>query len=147
PDAIIVRCAGRLRGNRHWLDYASLTTTENFVLCAALAAGDSVLTNAASEPHVQELCDFLVLLGARIEGRGTSRLSISGVEQLRGGDYTFAEDFHEIVTFLALGAITGGNVSVKNSVPEQFPLLDRSFAKFGVTLVHEDGWSRAVTNG
>jgi UDP-N-acetylglucosamine 1-carboxyvinyltransferase len=148
PEAIIVRrAAGRLCGNRHWLDYASVTTTENFVLCAVLAAGASVLTNAASEPHVQELCDFLVRLGARIEGVGTSRLTIAGVDRLGGGEYTFAEDFHEIVTFLALGAITGGDVTVKNSVPEQFPLLDRTFAKFGVTLVHQDGWSRAVTDG
>jgi UDP-N-acetylglucosamine 1-carboxyvinyltransferase len=148
PDAIVVRSAtGRLRANRHWLAYATVTTTENFVLCATLAAGDSVLTNAASEPHVQELCEFLVQLGARIDGLGTSRLSIAGVERLGGGEYTFAEDFHEIVTFLALGAITGGDVTVKNSVPEQFPLLDRTFANFGVTLVHEDGWSRAVTDG
>jgi UDP-N-acetylglucosamine 1-carboxyvinyltransferase len=146
PQAIMVRSAGRLRANRHWLDYASVTTTENFVLCAALAAGDSTLTNAASEPHVQELCDFLVMLGARIAGVGTSRLSITGVDRLGGGEYTFAEDFHEIVTFLALGAITGGDVAVKNSAPEQFPLIDRSFAKFGVTLVHEDGWSRATSD-
>lgn len=147
PESIIVRSTGPLRGNRHWLDYASVTTTENFILCATLAAGDSSLTNAASEPHVQELCDFLVMLGARIQGLGTSRLTISGVEQLGGGEYTFAEDFHEIVTFLALGAITGGDVTVKNSVPEQFPLIDRTFAKFGITLAHEDGWSRAVTDG
>lgn len=147
PESIIVRSAGPLKGNQHWLDYASVTTTENFILCATLAAGDSSLTNAASEPHVQELCDFLVMLGARIQGLGTSRLTISGVERLGGGEYTFAEDFHEIVTFLALGAITGGDVTVKNSVPEQFPLIDRTFAKFGVTLAHEDGWSRAVTDG
>jgi UDP-N-acetylglucosamine 1-carboxyvinyltransferase len=147
PESIIVRSTGPLRGNRHWLDYASVTTTENFILCATLAAGDSSLTNAASEPHVQELCDFLVMLGARIQGLGTSRLTISGVERLGGGEYTFAEDFHEIVTFLALGAITGGDVTVKNSVPQQFPLIDRTFAKFGVTLAHEDGWSRAVADG
>jgi len=147
PDAFVVRSAGRLRANRHWLDYASVTTTENFVLCATLAAGESVLTNAASEPHVQALCDFLVMLGARIEGRGTSRLSIDGVDRLGGGEYTFAEDFHEIVTFLALGAMTGGDVAVKNSLPEQFPLIDRTFAKFGVALVHENGWSRAACDG
>ncbi|MBY0235906.1 MAG: UDP-N-acetylglucosamine 1-carboxyvinyltransferase, partial [Burkholderiaceae bacterium] len=148
PDGLVLQVAqAKLRANDHWTDYASVTTTENFVLCAALAAGRSTLTNAASEPHVQEFCTFLQMLGAKIDGLGTSRLSITGVDALGGGEFTFAEDFHEIVTFLALGAITGGQVEVRNSTPEQFPLLDRTFAKFGVQIVHENGWSRAVTNG
>ena len=121
-DGLVLRVAGPLRANDHWTDYASVTTTENFVLCAALAAGTSTLMNAASEPHVQEFCQFMRMLGAKIEGLGTSRLTIHGVAELGGGDFTFAEDFHEIVTFLALGAITGGQVEVKNSTPEQFPL-------------------------
>jgi UDP-N-acetylglucosamine 1-carboxyvinyltransferase len=83
------------------------------------------------------------MLGARIEGIGTSQLTVEGVGELGGGEFQFAEDFHEIATFLALGAITGGDVVVKNSTPEQFPLIDRTFAKFGVTITHEDGWSRA----
>lgn len=141
-QALLVRSPGRLQANQHWLDYASVTTTENFVLCATLGQGTSTLTNAASEPHVQEMCDFLHQLGARIDGRGTSKLTVTGVEALGGGEFTFAEDFHEIVTFLALGAITGGDVRVKNSAPWQFPLLDRTFAKMGVQVFHEDGWSR-----
>ncbi len=127
----------------HWLDYASVTTTENFVLCAATAEGTSTLTNAACEPHVQELCAFLGKMGAKIEGVGASRLSIEGVERLGGAEHEFAEDFHEIATFLALGAITGGEVAVRNAHPEQFPLIDRTFGKFGVKITHEDGWSRA----
>ncbi|MFG6447982.1 UDP-N-acetylglucosamine 1-carboxyvinyltransferase [Roseateles sp. BYS180W] len=141
-DGLVLRVQRPLTGNDHWTDYASVTTTENFVLCAALAEGRSTLMNAASEPHVQEFCQFMLSLGARIEGLGTSRLTIHGVSDLGGTDFTFAEDFHEIVTFLALGAITGGDVQVKNSQPEQFPLIDRTFAKFGVEIVHEDGWSR-----
>ena len=136
-----------LKANHHWLDYASVTTTENFVLCAALADGTSTLMNAASEPHVQEFCTFMAMLGAQIEGIGTSRITVHGVAQLGGGAFTFAEDFHEAVTFMALGAITGGDIVVKNSSPEQFPLIDRTFAKFGVEIVHEGGWSRAVVNG
>ncbi len=69
---------------------------------------------------------------------------IEGVDRLGGADYTFAEDFHEIATFLALGAITGGEVSVRNAQPEQFPLIDRAFAKFGVEISHADGWSTAA---
>lgn len=145
--ALVLHSAGPLRAMQHWLDYASVTTTENFVLCAVLALGTSTLMNAASEPHVQEFCTFLAQLGARIEGIGTSRLAVLGVDELGGGEFSFAEDFHEIVTFLALGAITGGDVQVRNSAPGQFPLIDRSFAKFGVRVVHEQGWSRAVVQG
>ncbi|XHS79379.1 UDP-N-acetylglucosamine 1-carboxyvinyltransferase [Burkholderiaceae bacterium UC74_6] len=147
PDGLTLKVSGgRLRANNHWTDYASVTTTENFILCAAMADGTSTLTNAASEPHVQEFCQFMLMLGAKIEGLGTSRVTVHGVDKLGGGDFTFAEDFHEIVTFLALGAITGGDVRVKNSHPEQFPLLDRTFAKFGVNVIHEDGWSRVEAN-
>ncbi|HJV61449.1 MAG TPA: UDP-N-acetylglucosamine 1-carboxyvinyltransferase [Albitalea sp.] len=147
PDALLLRSDGPPVLAQHWLDYASVTTTENFVMCAALAGGTSTLTNAASEPHVQEFCRFMQMLGARIEGIGTSRLTIHGTDELGGGEFRFAEDFHEAVTFLALGAITGGDVLVKNSAPEQFPLIDRTFAKFGVQLRHEGGWSRAVADG
>ena len=145
-DGLLVRSFGPLLAASHWLDYASVTTTENFVMCAVLAQGTSTLMNAASEPHVQEFCRFMQMLGARIDGIGTSRLSVEGVDSLRGGEFHFAEDFHEIVTFLALGAITGGNVTVKNSAPEQFPLIDRSFAKFGVRIAHADGWSSATVD-
>ena len=146
-EALIMRVSEGLRANHHWLDYASVTTTENFVLCAALAHGTSTLMNAASEPHVQEFCHFMTLLGAQIEGIGTSRLTVHGVAKLGGGEFTFAEDFHEAVTFMALGAITGGCITVKNSAPEQFPLIDRTFAKFGVQVVHEGGWSHTVVDG
>ena len=131
----------------HWLDYASVTTTENFVLCAALAEGTSTLTNAASEPHVQEFCAFLAKMGARIQGTGASRLTVEGVEKLHGAEHDFADDFHEIATFLALGAITGGEVSVRNARPDQFPLIDRTFHKFGVEVRHENGWSSAFAPG
>ncbi len=149
-EALLIRADGGLKSNHHWLDYASVTTTENFVLCAALAKGNggtSTLMNAASEPHVQEFCAFMAMLGAQIEGTGTSRLTIHGVDRLGGGDFKFTEDFHEAVTFMALGAITGGCITVKNSAPEQFPLIDRTFAKFGVQVVHENGWSHTVVDG
>jgi UDP-N-acetylglucosamine 1-carboxyvinyltransferase len=141
-ESLIVRADSQMSANHHWLDYASVTTTENFVLCAASASGTSTLVNAASEPHVQEFCRFLAMLGVEIDGIGTSRLSVSG-----GGKFRFSEDFHEIATFLALGAITGGDIVVRNTAPEQFPLIDRTFAKFGVDVVHRDGWSRAFREG
>ena len=146
--ALYVTATTPLKAHRQWLDYASVTTTENFVLCAALAGGVSELTNAASEPHVQEFCKFMRAMGVLIEGCGTSKLTVTGVQRLDGVDFTFTEDFHEVVTFLALGAITGGDIEVRNTAPQFFPLLDRSFAKLGVEVTHENGWSRArVPNG
>lgn len=146
-DSLIVRADGPLTPNHHWLDYASVTTTENFVLCAASANGTSTLVNAASEPHVQEFCRFLAMLGVPIEGIGTSHLSVQGGRALAGGEHRFNEDFHEIATFLALGAITGDDIAVRNGSPEQFPLIDRTFAKFGVQVTHENGWSHALRDG
>ena len=145
--SLLVRCRGPLTPTDHWLDYASVTTTENFVLCAASASGVSTLTNAASEPHVQEFCRFMQMIGVKIDGMGTSRVTVHGGGTLGGGEYRFDEDFHEITTFLALGAITGGDVVVRNSAPENFPLIDRTFAKFGVHITHENGWSRADCPG
>lgn len=146
--ATVIEAGRPLAASDHWLDYASVTTTENFVLCAAAARGRSRLVNAACEPHVQEFCAFLGLMGARIAGCGSSRLEVDGVAELGGAEYTFADDFHEVATFLALSAITGGSVAVRNGAAAQFPLLDRTFAKFGVEIEHGgDGCSRAHVNG
>jgi UDP-N-acetylglucosamine 1-carboxyvinyltransferase len=145
--ATTVRALRRFAASDHWLDYASVTTTENFVLCAATAQGCSRLVNAACEPHVQEFCAFLGLMGARISGSGSSQLQVDGVDALGGAEYSFVDDFHEVATFLALSAITGGDVTVRNGASAQFPLLDRTFAKFGVELEHRGGFSCARVSG
>jgi UDP-N-acetylglucosamine 1-carboxyvinyltransferase len=128
---------GRFKGARYWPDYMSVTATENFVMAAVLADGESVLLNAASEPHVQDLCEVLCAMGAKISGVGTSQLTVTGVKQLRGGVFTINTDYHEVVTFLALGAITGGEVRVENSLPRHFDLITRSFGKLGVKIEHQ----------
>ena len=135
--ALTLSLAKKFRGGRHWPDYMSVTATENFVMAAALAEGTSVIINAASEPHVQDLCAVLVGMGAKISGLGTSQLTIEGVKKLRGGTFTINTDYHEVVTFLALGAITGGEVRVKNSIPHHFDLIARSFEKLGVIIEYE----------
>ncbi len=134
---LTMRLPKRFRGARHWPDYMSVTATENFVMAAALADGESTLINAASEPHVQDLCAVLVQMGAKIQGIGTSKLCVEGVAQLRGGTFTINTDYHEVVTFLALGAITGGEVKVKHSLPHHFDLMTRAFQKLGVTIEHK----------
>jgi UDP-N-acetylglucosamine 1-carboxyvinyltransferase len=126
-------------GTRMWLDYMSVTVTENFAMAAAVAEGHSTLINAASEPHVQDLCAALVAMGAQIAGVGTSRLEIVGVDELHGADITINTDYHEIVTFLALGAITGGEIRVEKSLPHHFDLITRAFRKLGVVVKHEGG--------
>lgn len=136
-DPLGISIPGGFRGGRHWLDYMSVTATENFAMAAALAHGDSTLINAASEPHVQDLCQALVAMGAKIEGIGTSRLAITGVGRLHGAALTINTDYHEVVTFLALGAITGGEVRVEKSLPHHFDLIARSFRKLGVVIEHE----------
>jgi UDP-N-acetylglucosamine 1-carboxyvinyltransferase len=132
-----MRLAGRFHGARHWLDYMSVTVTENFAMAASIAQGQSTLINAASEPHVQDLCHVLVGMGAKIQGIGTSQLVIEGVDRLHGGCFRINTDYHEVVTFLALGAITGGEVRVQDSLPHHFDLITRAFAKLGVTIEHE----------
>ena len=136
-NKLVLRLKKRFVGTRHWPDYMSVTATENFVMAAVLADGESVLLNAASEPHVQDLCEVLAAMGAEIDGIGTSKLTVRGVKKLRGGSFTINTDHHEVVTFLALGAITGGEVRVKNSLPHHFDLINRSFSKLGVQIEYE----------
>jgi UDP-N-acetylglucosamine 1-carboxyvinyltransferase len=124
------------RGAQLWQDYMSVTTTENFVMAAVLARGTSELINAASEPHVQDLCRLLTAMGAQIEGVGSSRLIIHGVEELGGADVAVSPDHHEITTFLAIGAITGGDLQVTPAPVEHFALIDRAFGKLGIQVEH-----------
>ncbi len=145
-DPLVIALPSGFAATRHWCDYMSVTVTENFAMAAALASGTSTLINAASEPHVQDLCAALVAMGARIEGIGTSMLSIEGVASLHGADITINTDYHEIVTFLALGAITGGEVRVMKALPHHFDLITRAFAKLGVVIEHE-GDSVVVRRG
>jgi UDP-N-acetylglucosamine 1-carboxyvinyltransferase len=134
---LTMRLPRKFHGARHWPDYMSVTATENFLMAAALADGESTLLNAASEPHVQDLCAVLSGMGAKITGMGTSKLTVEGVSQLHGGTFTINTDYHEVVTFLALGAITGGEVQVKHSLPHHFDLMTRAFQKLGVTIAHD----------
>jgi UDP-N-acetylglucosamine 1-carboxyvinyltransferase len=145
-DPLAISLKGGFRGARHWLDYMSVTVTENFAMAASVAKGASTLINAASEPHVQDLCKALVAMGATISGIGTSMLSIEGVARLHGATIEISTDYHEVTTFLALGAITGGEVRVLKPVPEHFDLIARSFRKLGV-IVENEGGAALVRSG
>lgn len=117
-----------------WPNYASVTATENVIMAAVLAQGTTTLTNAAAEPHVQDLCMLLNTLGANIEGIGSSKLIIHGASQLHGGEGHVSSDHQEIATFLALGAMTNGEVRVTDALPEHMPLIVNEFKKLGVEI-------------
>lgn len=136
-EPLAIKLPKGFQAARHWLDYMSVTVTENFAMAASIGRGTSTLINAASEPHVQDLCAALVAMGAKIKGLGTSMLEVTGVKKLHGATITIGTDYHEVVTFLALGAITGGEVRVKKSLPHHFDLITRAFAKLGVVVEHD----------
>jgi UDP-N-acetylglucosamine 1-carboxyvinyltransferase len=109
---------GRLRGCDVLLDEASVTATENGLMAAALAQGTTTLRNAASEPHVQDLCHLLVQMGCAVEGIGSNVLHIHGQERLRGAEMRISPDFVEVGSFIGLGAITRGELRIAGVVPE-----------------------------
>ncbi|MCD4756140.1 UDP-N-acetylglucosamine 1-carboxyvinyltransferase [bacterium] len=137
-EHLTVDTTNGLTGGTIWTDYMSVTTTENFIMAASMAHGTSTLTNAASEPHVQDLCNFLVQMGANIENIGSCKIIVHGVEELHGTDFTISSDHHEITTLLALGAMTGGEVRVTNAIPNHFPLINKVFKKLGVDIEYEE---------
>jgi UDP-N-acetylglucosamine 1-carboxyvinyltransferase len=108
---------GRLRGGRYSFDMVTVTGTENVLSAAVLAKGTSVLENCAQEPEVEDLAHCLVAMGARIDGIGTSKMTIEGVERLHGGRYDVLPDRIETGTFLIAGAMTGGRVTARNARP------------------------------
>ncbi len=124
--------AERLAGAAIFLDEASVTGTENAVMAAVLAQGETVIANAASEPHVQDLCCFLVSLGARIDGIGTNVLRVEGVERLHGGEWRICPDHIEVASFIGLGAVTDGEIVIEDVVPEHLMAIWPGFHRLGL---------------
>jgi UDP-N-acetylglucosamine 1-carboxyvinyltransferase len=121
-----------LRGAEVLLDEASVTATENAIMAAVLAQGHSVLRNAASEPHVQELCQFLNHLGARIENIGSNTLHIEGVDKLHGGQFTIGPDYLEVVSFIGAAAVTKGEIRIHKAAPSYLDMVRLVFSRLGV---------------
>jgi len=121
-----------LHGADMLLDEASVTATENAVMAAVLARGETRIRNAASEPHVQEVCNFLNILGAKIEGIGSNTLHITGVEKLHGGDYTVGPDLLEVVSYIGAAVVTRGNIRIHNAGVEHLEMVRQVFHRLGV---------------
>jgi len=127
--------ATKLHGADHLLDEASVTGTENAVLAAVLAKGTTVLHNAASEPHVQELCLMLNQMGAKIGGLGSNVLTIEGVERLHGTEFTLGSDYMEVGSIIGLAAVTNSEILIKNANPRQMRMSLLVFDRLGVKPV------------
>ncbi len=121
-----------LHGADILLDEASVTATENAVMAAVLAKGTTILRNAASEPHVQDLCDFLIGLGAQIEGAGSNRITIQGVDRLHGGEFEVGADYLEVGSFIGAAAVTGGRVRIQKASPHHLRMMEHVFNRLGV---------------
>ncbi len=127
-----VLIAHELRGQDILLDEASVTGTENAILAAALAKGTTIIRNAASEPHVQDLCHLLNKMGASIQGIGSNMLTIQGVTSLGGAEYTLSSDYLEIGSFIALSAVTEGEILIRNACPEHLRMTLMVYERLGI---------------
>ncbi|MBI3162961.1 MAG: UDP-N-acetylglucosamine 1-carboxyvinyltransferase [Chloroflexi bacterium] len=121
-----------LHGANILLDEASVTATENAVMAAALAKGETILRNAASEPHVQEVCQFLNILGAKIDGIGSNTLRITGVSKLNGGEFTIGPDLMEVVSYIGAAVVTRGEIRIHNAGVQHLEMVEQVFHRLGV---------------
>ena len=124
--------ANKLVGKEIFLDETSVTGTENAVMAAVLAEGNTTILNAASEPHVQDLCNMLISMGAKIDGVGSNIIRISGVEKLHGTDFTIGTDFMEVGSLIGLAAVTRGEIEITNANPENMRMSRLVFGKLGI---------------
>ncbi len=114
------------------LDEASVTATENAIMACVKARGRSIIRNAASEPHIQELCHFLNTIGAQIENIGSNTLHITGVERLHGGEFSIGSDYLEVVSFIGAAAVTRGEITIRNAGNQYLDMIRLVFSRLGV---------------
>ena len=136
-----------LQGTRINLDMASVGATINLMLAATLIPGMTVIGNAAKEPHIVDLANFLNTMGARISGAGTDTVKIRGVNALRGGTYAVIPDQIEAGTYMAAATAAGGNVLVKNVIPKHMECVTSKLQEMGVKVINYDDSIRIISNG
>jgi UDP-N-acetylglucosamine 1-carboxyvinyltransferase len=139
--------ADRLHGARLVLDTVTVTGTENLMMAATLAQGETVIENAAREPEVIDLANFLIAMGANIQGAGTDKIVVQGVKHLRGTTYDVLPDRIEGGTYLVAGAITGGHVRIKNTRPDHLDAVLAKLEEAGATVGVGDTWIEVDMRG
>ena len=146
-QGFVVARAARLKGARIVTDMVTVTGTENLMMAACLAEGETILENAAREPEVVDLAKVLVAMGAQIEGAGTDRLVIRGVERLHGASHRIMADRIETGTFLCAAAACGGDVTVRTTDPWSMDVTIDRLRETGATLTSGPDWVRLQANG
>jgi UDP-N-acetylglucosamine 1-carboxyvinyltransferase len=145
--ARLPRGRSRLKGARIATDMVTVTGTENFLMAAALAEGETVLENAAQEPEIPDLAEMLIAMGARIEGHGTSRIHVQGVERLQGCDHPVIADRIEAGTFLCAVAATGGDVVLRHGRADHLEAVIDKLRDAGATVEAGEGFIRVCSEG
>ena len=136
-----------LQGNRVCLDMASVGATANIMMAGVLMEGQTIIENAAKEPHIVDLANFLNTMGAQVSGAGTDTVKIRGVQQLQGGIYTIIPDQIEAGTYMAAAAVTGGNVLVKNVIPKHMDCITSKLEEMGAEVIIYDDAIRIKGTG
>ena len=136
-----------LHGNRISLDMASVGATMNIMLAATLIPGQTIIENAAKEPHIVDLANFLNTMGARIYGAGTDTIKIRGVNELKGGTYAIIPDQIEAGTYMAAVTAAGGNVLVQNVIPKHMDCITSKLQEMGAKVINYDDSIRIIRNG
>ncbi|MEI4801130.1 UDP-N-acetylglucosamine 1-carboxyvinyltransferase [Bacillus sp. NPDC077411] len=135
---------GKLTGAKIYLDFPSVGATENIMSAAVLAEGTTILENAAKEPEIVDLANFLNAMGAKVRGAGTGTIRIEGVDKLYGANHSIIPDRVEAGTFMVAAAITGGNVLIENAVPEHLRSITAKMEEMGVTIIEENEGVRVI---
>ncbi|KXG76269.1 UDP-N-acetylglucosamine 1-carboxyvinyltransferase [Thermotalea metallivorans] len=139
--------ADKLIGNKIYLDFPSVGATENIMMAATMAEGITMIENAAEEPEIVDLANFLNSLGAKIKGAGTDTIKIQGVKELKGSKHTVIPDRIEAGTFMIAAAITGGDVTILNALPDHLKPIIAKLRECGVTVEEYDEHVRVKANG
>lgn len=143
---IIATTQAKLHGSRIYLDVVSVGATMNIMIAAVLAEGTTIIENAAKEPHIVDLANFLNAMGANVSGAGTDVIKVRGVKRLRGGSYSIIPDQIEAGTYMAAVAAAGGDVMIRNVIPKHLECITAKLSEMGVTIEEFDDAVR-VTRG
>ncbi len=143
----IVAKAGRLTGAHIYLDTVSVGATINIMMAAALSEGKTTIENAAKEPHIVDVANFLNTMGANIKGAGTDVIRIRGVERLHGAEYSIIPDQIEAGTFMAMTMATRGNVLIKNVIPKHLEAISSKLIEMGAHVIEYDDSVRVMADG
>lgn len=135
---------GELKGAKIYLDFPSVGATENIMSAATLAKGTTILENAAKEPEIVDLANFLNAMGAKVRGAGTGTIRIEGVDKLYGANHSIIPDRIEAGTFMVAAAITGGDILIENVVPEHLRSITAKMEEMGVKIIEENEGVRVI---